>query len=146
MRGSWIPIALSLCIAAAPAVGGDAKKKAAGKPTERSVPITNCAGAGPLLPVRASDQRTLLEADDRDRVYEAILMRYPILRGYELGPRQIMLWRKGDEWLYVHLADRKAATDRAPADMCFTATVLATDFEFTPALIQKYFLRGATPA
>lgn len=146
MQTSWIPIALSLCVAAAPAVGADARTKAAGKPAEQIAPIASCIGAGPQLPVRVSDKRTLLEADDRDRVYEAILMRYPVLRGHDLSPRHIMLWRKGDDWLYVHLSDRGSAKPDAPADLCFTATVVATDFDFTTALIQKYFLRGAAPA
>jgi hypothetical protein len=142
MQRRWISIALTLCIAAVPAWADGTKKKPQ-KPAHAEA-IASCVGAGPLLPLKAADQRTLLEPDDRDRVYEAILARYTVLRGHDLAPRQIMLWRKShDEWLYVHLAQADKAQ---PGGLCFTATVHAADFEFTGALIQKYFYPGASPA
>jgi hypothetical protein len=59
-----------------------------------------------------------------------------VLQRDGVEPSHIVLWNRGhDEWLYVALL----AEPRRAGGLCFTATYTARGFDFTDALLRKYF-------
>ena len=57
-----------------------------------------------------------------------------------LTPQRVVLWRKpAAGWIYVALLVNPAK----PGEICFTATFVASRFEITAPLVEKYFGAGA---
>lgn len=136
LRAAW---AATLLVATAAA----SAQAQASAPPERPQRIDSCTGSGPAISFGLADSRVLLQEDDKRSVHAAMLQRYPMLQrdGFESG--HILLWRRpGGEWVYVSLA----ATTGPASATCFTATFSGQAFEFTPALVQKYFYATAAPA
>jgi hypothetical protein len=101
--------------------------------------VESCV-SGPAIRFEAGDSKALLDDGDRQRVQREMVARYPMLQRDGFEPSYIVLWRKaGSDWLYVTLL----ANGERPSDLCFTATFTAAAFEFTDALLRKYFALGA---
>lgn len=101
----------------------------------QAVEIGSCAG-GPPATLGASDERALLDEDERQSVLAEMRSRYPILERDGFAPPVILLWRKpAGEWHYMSLRPN-GFPDNA---LCFTATFVAKVFRITPALTDKYF-------
>ena len=57
-----------------------------------------------------------------------------------LAPQRVVLWHKpAAGWLYVALL----VNPGKPGEVCFTATFVASRFELTAPLVEKYFGVGA---
>jgi hypothetical protein len=98
--------------------------------------MASCVEGSPPLVFARADPRALLDSEDRQRFQGAALTLYRVLDRSAFASVQIMLWDKGPgEWVYVSVLPVDGDTQRS----CFTATFTAEPFEFTPALIRKYF-------
>jgi hypothetical protein len=98
--------------------------------------MASCVEGSPPLVFARADLRALLDPEDRERFQGAALSLYRVLDRSAFAPVQIMLWDKGPgEWVYVSVLPVDGDAQRS----CFTATFTAEPFEFTPALIRKYF-------
>ena len=114
---------------AAERTGGEARDGGA-------LAMASCVEGSPPLVFARADQRALLDMADRERFEGAALSLYKVLDRHAFASVQIMLWDKGPgEWVYVSVLPVDGDTQRS----CFTATFAAEPFEFTPALIHKYF-------
>lgn len=113
-----------------------AESGAGGAPDGGALVMASCVEGSPPLVFARADPRALLDSDDRQRFQGAALTLYRVLDRSAFASVQIMLWGKGPgEWVYVSVLPVDGDTQRS----CFTATFSAEPFEFTPALIHKYF-------
>lgn len=129
------PTTLAAAAAAALVVGAALAAGTTPDDGAAATSIESCVSRDALA-VRAGEPRTLLDAADRRRVHAAMVARYPVLLRDGVEPSHIVLWRRGaGEWLYVTLLADPARRG-AP---CYTATFAAGVFEFTGALLRKYF-------
>ena len=118
-----------------------ARADGAGVLAPETLAIDSCAG-GVAMTMAAGDSRALLDEVDRGGVVAAMLARYPVLGQNGFTPRQMLLWQKAPgDWLYVALGERS----ERPGVPCTIASFAAARFDFTPSLVQKYFLGKASP-
>lgn len=112
----------------------------AGSAVAAHLKVPNCVGGEGLeIDLRGGDAALLDEAD-RHGAAAAMGQRYAVL-GPAFAPVAIVLWRRpGQGWVYVAL---ETPSDPPPA-WCFSATFSAPVFDFTPALLRKYFVAGGT--
>lgn len=89
---------------------------------------------------RNDDRRVILDSADTVAVSAALTRRYPMVEQDGLAPQRVVLWRKPSAgWLYVALL----VNPGKPGEICFTATFVASRFELTAPLVEKYFGAGA---
>jgi hypothetical protein len=89
---------------------------------------------------RKDDRRVILDSADTATVSAALTRRYPMVEQDGLTPQRVVLWRKpAAGWIYVALLVNPAK----PGEICFTATFVASRFEITAPLVEKYFGAGA---
>lgn len=94
--------------------------------------LRSCVGGSPALRVPASTERSTLDAADRQRFDTAAQSRFPLYQRGGFRPWQVLLLRRGGQWLYVTL------WHDGHDGSCFSAVFSADRFEFTPEWIQKY--------
>lgn len=125
-----LPKMLLAAIASGPATG------AAGAPADGAPgAVASCVGSATSASLEV-DSHVELDADDARVVAAAIVARYPVIANDGLTPQRLLLAKQaGGAWLYVSLR----ADAGKPGGVCSTASVVAGRFEFTPALVRKYF-------
>lgn len=124
-------LALSIGLAAA---GPAASQKAV------ELELRSCVGGSPALRVPASAERATLDAADRERFDAAAQARYPLYQRGGHAAYQVLMLRRGTQWLYVTLwRDGRSSP-------CFAAVFAADRFDFTPDWLAKYQPRAHAPA
>ena len=132
-----MPSARSVIACSLLAASGAASAIESARPSTNAAPgtIESCVDRQSIR-FRADERRAVLDAADAASVSAALIRRYPVLERDDLAPQRILLWRKGGvEWIYVALLENPAR----PAEVCFTATFVASRFDITAPLVVKYF-------
>ncbi len=120
-------------------IGLSAATPAAGQATAE-LELRSCVSGSPALRVPASAERATLDAADRDRFDAAAQARYPLYQRGGHTPYQVLMLRRGRQWLYVTLwRDGRSSP-------CFSAVFAADRFDFTPGWLAKYQPRAQEPA
>jgi len=123
-------IAVAACAAAAPSLAQGRRFVVA-----QASEIESCVNESAIR-FEPGDRRDTLDPTDAAAVAKALLRRYPAVGQDGFAPDHIVLWRKpGAGWLYVTLIANPAKAE----EVCFTASFVAERFEFTGALVKKYF-------
>jgi hypothetical protein len=124
-------LALSIGFAATTPVAGQATAE---------LELRSCVSGSPALRVPASAERATLDAADRERFDAAAQARYPLYQSAGHAPYQVLMLRRGRQWLYVTLwRDGRSSP-------CFSAVFAADRFDFTPGWLAKYQPRAQEPA
>jgi hypothetical protein len=119
-------------------IGLAAAASAAGQPAVE-MELRSCVDGSPALRVPASAERATLDADDRQRFDAAAQARYPLYQRGGFTPYQVLMLRRGGQWLYVTLwRDGRSSP-------CFSAVFAADRFDFTPGWLAKYRPRAHEP-
>lgn len=108
---------------------------AAAAPAQAAAPeleIASCVRGSPPLRVAATAERAVLGAVDGQRFEAAAQVRYPLYQRTGLRPQQVLMLRRGGQWLYVTLQQHGTPTP------CFSAVFAASRFEFTDDWLRKY--------
>ena len=122
----------------APLIGIAAVAPAAGQPAVE-MELRSCVSGSPALRVPASAERATLDAADRQRFDAAAQARYPLYQRGGFAPYQVLMLRRGGQWLYVTLwRDGRSSP-------CFSAVFAADRFDFTPGWLAKYRPRAHEP-
>lgn len=101
--------------------------------------IESCVDASAIR-FRKEDRRVILDTADTAAVSAALTRRYPMVEHDGLAPQHVVFWRKpAAGWLYVALL----VNPGKPGEVCFTATFVASRFELTARLVEKYFGVGS---
>ena len=101
--------------------------------------LRSCVSGSPALRVPASAERATLDAADGERFDAAAQARYPLYQRGGLSPSQVLMLRRGTQWLYVTLwRDGRSSP-------CFSAVFAADRFDFTPGWLAKYQPRAHEP-
>lgn len=100
--------------------------------------LRSCVDGSPPLRLAASAAQARLDAGDRQRFQSAAEARYPLYQRGGLQPAQVLMLRRGSQWLYVTLGQ-----DGRSGGPCVTAVFAAERFAFTPSWLAKYQPRAA---
>ena len=93
------------------------------------------------LELHAGHDSALLDDGDRSEVQAAMVSRYRQLAADGFAPTAIVLWRSpAYGWLYLALKSHPTK----PGKVCAMASFSAPAFEFTGALLRKYFVGART--
>ena len=93
------------------------------------------------LELHAGHDSALLDEADRSEVQAAMVSRYRQLGADGFAPTAIVLWRSPSYgWLYLALKSHPTK----PGKVCAMASFSAPAFEFTGALLRKYFVGART--
>lgn len=103
------------------------------------IELPSCVQGSPPVRVAAAAERATLDAPDRRRFDEAAQARYPLYQRGGMRPYQVLLLRRGGQWLYVTL------WQDGRAQPCFAAVFSADRFDFTGDWIAKYRPRPHDP-
>jgi len=101
--------------------------------------LRSCVAGSPALQVPATAEQATLDATDRLRFDTAAQARYPLYQRGGLRPAQVLLLRRGGQWLYVTL------WHDGRAEPCFAAVFAADRFDFTGDWIARYKPRPHDP-
>ncbi len=101
--------------------------------------LRSCVAGSPPLQVPATAEQATLDAADRLRFDAAAQARYPLYQRGGMRPYQVLLLRRGGQWLYVTL------WQDGRAQPCFAAVFSADRFDFTGDWIAKYRPRPHDP-
>ncbi|WP_341888733.1 hypothetical protein [Variovorax sp. YR752] len=105
---------------------------AAAAPPAAEMTLRSCVSGSPALRVPASAERATLDAADSQRFDAAAQARYPLYQRGGFAPYQVLMLRRGGQWLYVTLwRDGRSSP-------CFSAVFAADRFDFTPGWLAKY--------
>jgi len=118
--------------------GAQAREDGRPFPEARTDAIESCVD-GQAIRFHPEHRRVVLDAADAAAIGAALVRRYPVIERDGLAPQRIVLWKKpATGWLYITLLENPAR----PGEVCFTATFVASRFDLTPALLEKYFGAG----
>jgi len=120
-------------------IGISAAAPAAGQSTP-DMELRSCVSGSPALRVPASAERATLDAADARHFDAAAQARYPLYQRGGLAPYQVLMLRRGKQWLYVTLwRDGRVSP-------CFSAVFAADRFDFTPGWLARYQPQAQAPA